>query len=53
MKCQNRECTCNLRLFYVSVAVFIIFAANLNKTAIKARNLLEGKENYSNENKNH
>lgn len=32
---------------------FIIFAANLNKTAIKARNLLEGKESYSNENKNH
>lgn len=32
---------------------FIIFAANLSKTAIKARNLLEGKENYSNENKNH
>ena len=40
--------------FYVSVADFLlIFAANLNKTAIKARNLLEGKENYSNENKNH
>lgn len=32
---------------------FIIFAANLNKTTIKARNLLEEKENYSNENKNH
>lgn len=32
---------------------FIIFAANLNKTTIKARNLLEKKENYSNENKNH
>lgn len=32
---------------------FIIFAVNLNKTAIKARNLLEGKENDSNENKNH
>ena len=31
--------------------LFIIFAANLNKTAIKARNLLEGKENYSIENK--
>lgn len=30
---------------------FIIFAANLNKTAIKARNLLEEKENYSIENK--
>ena len=32
---------------------FIIVAANLNTTAIKARNLLERKENYSNENKNH
>lgn len=53
MKCQNREYRCNLRLFYVSVAVFYYFAANLNKTAIKARNLLERKENYSNENKNH
>lgn len=53
MKCQNRECTCNLRLFYVSVAVFYYFCSQFDKTAIKARNLLEGKENYSNENKNH